>query len=83
MFSFRDTQHHVPYLMCKESQASDKLSDLVRSVGAPRVIVNGNECMMTGKDCFKVLRTNCIDDYVSEAYHHNQNLAERWGKGVD
>ena len=40
MFAFRDCKHEVPYLMRKESQASEKFRDLVRSVGAMRVMVN-------------------------------------------
>ena len=44
-----------------------------------RVMVNDNARTMTGNDWFEVLRTFCIDDHASEAYHQNQNLAERKG----
>ena len=79
MFSFRDCKHDVPYLMQKDSQTSEKLCDLVRSVGAPRVMANDNVKVMTGHAWLKLLRTDCIDDHCSEACHQNQNLAERRG----
>ena len=79
MFAFRDSKHEVPYLMRKESQASEKFCDLVRSVGAMRFMVNDNAKNMTGNAWFDILRTFCIDNHASEAYHQNQNLAERKG----
>ena len=79
MFAFRDCKHDVPYLMRKESQASDKLRDLIRSIGAMKVMVNDNAKAMTGHAWLDTLRTFCIEDHCSEAYHQNQNLAERRG----
>ena len=72
MFAFRDCKHEVPYLMRKESQASDKFRDMVRTVGTMRVMVNDNAKTMTGNAWFDVLRTFCIDDHASEAYHQNK-----------
>ena len=68
-FAFRYVKYDVPHIIGKESQASEKFSDLVRSAGDPRGMVNNNACAMTGKHWFKALRTNCIDDHASEAYH--------------
>ena len=79
MFAFRDCKHEVLYLMRKESQAADKLRDLIRSVGAPHVLVNDNDKAMMGNAWMDTLRQFCIDDHCSEAYHQNQNLAERRG----
>ena len=79
IFTFRDCKHEVPYLMRKESQASEKFRDLVRSVGAMRVMVNNNAKTMKGNTWFDVLSTFCINDHASEAYLQNQNLAERKG----
>ena len=79
MFSMRDSKYDIPYLMRKESQANEKLRDLFRSVGAPRVMVNDNAKTMTGKAWLDTLRQFCVDGHCSEAYHQNQNLAERRG----
>ena len=68
--------------MRKESYTGDKFSDLVRIVGAPRAMVNDNAHTMTGKDWFKVLCVNCIDDHANEAYCQNHNFAERRGGGL-
>ena len=79
MFTFQYCKHDVPYLMRKESQASYKLCDLVRSVGTIRVMINNNTNAMTGHAWMNILRTFCIEDHCSEAYHQNQNLAEHRG----
>ena len=79
MFALCYCKHNVPYLMCKESQASDKLLDLVRRIGAMKVMLNDNAKAMTGHAWLDILRTFCIEDHCSEAYHQNQNLAERRG----
>ena len=79
MFSLRDCGHDVPYLMRKESQASNCFRDFVCQIGAPRVIVNDNAKAMTGNNWLSVCRDFCIKDHNSEAYHQNQNLAERRG----
>ena len=79
MFSLCDCGHDVPYLMRKESQASNCFRDFVRQIGAPRVIVNDNAKTMTGNNWLSVCRDFCIEDHNSEAYHQNQNLAERRG----
>lgn len=79
MFSLRECGHDVPYLMRKESQASEKLQDYVREVGAPRALVNDNAKTMSGDKWLSVARHFCIETHHSEAYHQNQNLAERRG----
>lgn len=79
MFSLKECGHDVPYLIRKESQASSKLADYIREVGAPRALVNDNAKTMTGESWMNICRRFCIETHNSEAYHQNQNLAERRG----
>lgn len=79
MFALKESGHDVPYLMRKESQASTRFQDYVREIGAPRAIVNDNAKTMTGENWLSVCRTFCIEAHQSEAYHQNENLAERRG----
>lgn len=40
--AFRDSKYEVPYRMRRESQASNKLRNLIRSIGAMGDMVNDN-----------------------------------------
>ena len=57
MFAFRGCKPDVPYLMRKESHASNKLRDLVRSIGAMKVVANDNAKVMTGHAWLDIMRT--------------------------
>ena len=82
MFSLLYCQYDRPYLMRKESQATSRLQDFVREVGATRAMVNDNAKVMTGESWLNTLRHACIESHTSEAYHQNQNLAEHRGGGL-
>ena len=82
MFSLLYCQYDRPYLMRKESQATSRLQDFVREVGATRAMVNDNAKVMTGESWLNTLRHACIESHTSEAYNQNQNLDKRRGGGL-
>ena len=65
--------------MRRKSQCTSRFLDLIREVGAPNAMVTDNAREMTGEDWINICRQFCIESHSTEAYHPNQNLAERRG----
>ncbi len=82
LFAFKHSKYDVIYLMKRKSQAPSKFQDLVREVGAPNAMITDNARELTGDKWLEVCHTYCIEDHTTEAYHPNQNLAERRGGDI-
>ncbi len=65
------------FAMHRESSMSDTLSDFIRKWGAPYALLSDNAKSETSKAVKEILRKYNIKDLQTEAYHPNQNLAER------
>ena len=69
----------VVYPMRKESNAPNAYRDFVRSYGAPELLKRDNSQTQTGADWISVSRQSLIAEALTEPFHSNQNLAERYG----
>ena len=79
LYSLQETCHDTVFLMKRKSEVPSTLEDYVQEVGAPNIIVYDGTKEATSNKWTNVLHHFCMDECSTEAYHQNQNLAERRG----
>jgi Reverse transcriptase (RNA-dependent DNA polymerase) len=79
LFSFENSGLNQIYLMRSRNQSPTTLSSLLSDCGIPRVLKSDNAPEFKGKRWSDIGRKYCITSEYTEAYHPNQNLAERRG----
>ena len=79
LYAFKRTGLDVAYLMRRRSQGPTTLPQVVMECGAPTVMKSDNAPEFKGRQWMTYLTSMSIASEFTEAYHSNENLAERHG----
>lgn len=82
LYSFQRTGLDVVYLMRRRAQGPSTLPRMVTDCGAPVKIKSDNAPEFKGKKWMSYLDSMSIQPEYTEAYHPNENLAERRGGAI-
>ena len=82
VFGLKKAKLDKTYLMRRKSQSAETYWDFIREVGAPNKTITDNAKEFLSKDWQQVNRLNCILNGSLEAFHQNQNYAERRGDDI-